>query len=149
MVCIIIILPDDPDSFITLVAYSIILSDNIFKLVVFNICLPVSTYGLSGWFMLLTLFTQLIYVSLLYWIVGVYYYEFLVNENLSHILVIPTFCPSILSILYSLWYLSNHSYYIVYYFLYMYLIPIIFYIIPSYLCYTHCSLILLLYSSYL
>ncbi len=52
------------------------------------------------WFMLLTLFTQLTYVNRLHWIVGIYYYGFLVNEGMGVIIVILTFPPSSFSVLY-------------------------------------------------
>ncbi len=51
--------------------------------------------------MILTLFAQLTEVNLLYWIVGLYYYGFLVNEGIGLILVIQTFYPSIVSVLYN------------------------------------------------
>ncbi len=63
----------------------------IFRPVEFNICLPVSAHGLWYWFMLLTLFTGLTNVSVLYWTVRFYCYGFLVNEGTDLILVIQTF----------------------------------------------------------
>ncbi len=51
--------------------------------------------------MILTLIAQLIYVNVLHWRVGLYYYGFLVNEGISLILVIHTFYPSTLSVLYN------------------------------------------------
>ncbi len=38
--------------------------------------------------MILTLFAQLTYVNVVHWMVGLYYYGFLVNEGISLILVI-------------------------------------------------------------
>ncbi len=49
----------------------------------------------------LTLFAQITYVNVLHWIVGLYYYGFLVNEGIGLILVIQTFYPSTLSVLYN------------------------------------------------
>ncbi len=49
----------------------------------------------------LTLFAQLTYANVLHWIVGLYYYGFLVNEGIGLILVIQTFNPSTLSVLYN------------------------------------------------
>ncbi len=49
---------------------------------------------------ILTLFEQLTYVNVLHWRVGLYYYGFLVNEGIGLILVIQTFYPSTLSVLY-------------------------------------------------
>ncbi len=46
--------------------------------------------------MILTLFAPLTYVNVLHWIVG-----FLVNEDIGLILVIQTFYPSTLSVLYN------------------------------------------------
>ncbi len=52
--------------------------------------------------MILTLFAQLIYVNVLHWIVGLYYYGFfLINKGIGFILVIQTFYPSTLSVLYN------------------------------------------------
>ncbi len=51
--------------------------------------------------MILTLFAQLTHVYVLYWIVGLYYYGFLVNEGIGLILVIHTLYPSTLSVLYN------------------------------------------------
>ncbi len=48
------------------------------------------------------LVAQLTYVNVLHWIVGLYYYEFLVNEVIGLILVIQTFYPSTLSVLYNM-----------------------------------------------
>ncbi len=48
----------------------------------------------------LTLFAQLTYVNVLHWIVGLYYYGFLVNEGIGLILIIHTFYPSTLSVEY-------------------------------------------------
>ncbi len=45
----------------------------------------------------LTLFAQLTYANVLYWIVGLYYYGFLVNEGI----VIQTLYPSTISVLYN------------------------------------------------
>ncbi len=49
----------------------------------------------------LTLFAQLTYVNVLHWKVRFYYYGFLVNEGICLMLVIQTFYPSSLSVLYS------------------------------------------------
>ncbi len=51
--------------------------------------------------MILILFAQITYVNILYWIVGLHYYGFLVNEDIGLILVIQTFHPSTLSGLYN------------------------------------------------
>ncbi len=51
--------------------------------------------------MILTLFSRLTYVNVLHWIVGLYYDGFLVNEGIGLILVIQTFDPSTLSVLYN------------------------------------------------
>ncbi len=51
--------------------------------------------------MILTLFAQLTYVNVLFWIVGLYYYDFVVTEGICHILVIQTIYPSTLSVLYN------------------------------------------------
>ncbi len=51
--------------------------------------------------MILTSFAQLTYVNVLHWIVRLYYYGFLVNEGIGFILVIQTFDPSTLSVLYN------------------------------------------------
>ncbi len=51
--------------------------------------------------MILTLFNQLTHVDVLYWIVGLYYYGFLVNEGIGLLLVIQTFYPYTLSVLYN------------------------------------------------
>ncbi len=64
-------------------------------------CLPISAHGLWEWLMILTLFPQLTYVNVQHWIVGLYYYGFLANEGIGIILVIQTFNPSILSVLYN------------------------------------------------
>ncbi len=64
-------------------------------------CLPISAHGLWEWLMILTLFAQLAYVDVLHWIVGLYYLGFLVNEGICLILVIQTFYPSTLSVLYN------------------------------------------------
>ncbi len=50
--------------------------------------------------MILTFFAQLINVNVLQWIVGIYY-GFFANEDIGFILVIQTFYPSALSILYN------------------------------------------------
>ncbi len=50
--------------------------------------------------MILTLFAQLTYVNVLQWIVGLYYYGFLVNEGIG-LIVLQTFYPSTLSVLYN------------------------------------------------
>ncbi len=52
--------------------------------------------------MILTVFTQLTYVNVLHWIVGLYYYGFLFNEGICLILVIQTFYPSALSVFYKM-----------------------------------------------
>ncbi len=65
------------------------------------ICLPISGHGLWEWLMILTLFARLTQVNVLHWIVGLYYYGFLVNESIGLILVIQTFNPSTLSVLYN------------------------------------------------
>ncbi len=69
----------------------------------FHICLLISGHGLWEWFMNFSLFAWLTYVNVLYvhWIVRPYYYGFLVNEGIGLILVIQTFYPSVLSVLYS------------------------------------------------
>ncbi len=51
--------------------------------------------------MILTLFAQLTYVNVLHWIVGLYYFGFLVDGGIGFILVIQTFDPSTLSVLYN------------------------------------------------
>ncbi len=51
--------------------------------------------------MILILFAQLTHVNVLHWIVGLYYYAFLVNRGIGLILVIQTFYPSTLSVLYN------------------------------------------------
>ncbi len=51
--------------------------------------------------MILILFAQLAYVNVLHWLVGLYYYGFLVNEVIGLILVIQTLYPSALSVLYN------------------------------------------------
>ncbi len=51
--------------------------------------------------MLLTLFVQLTYVNVLHWKVGLYYYGFLVNEGIGLILVVQTFYPYALRVLYN------------------------------------------------
>ncbi len=51
--------------------------------------------------MILTLSAQLTYVNVKHWIVGLSYYCFLVNESIALILVIQTFYPSTLSVLYN------------------------------------------------
>ncbi len=51
--------------------------------------------------MILTLFAQPIYVNLLHWIVGLYYYDLLVNKDIGLILVIETIYTSALSVLYN------------------------------------------------
>ncbi len=51
--------------------------------------------------MILTLFAQIIYGNVLHWIVGLYYFGILVNDGIGLILVIPTFYPSTLSVLYN------------------------------------------------
>ncbi len=51
--------------------------------------------------MILTLFAQLTYVNVLHWIVGLYCYVFLVNEGICLILVIQTFYPSPINVLYN------------------------------------------------
>ncbi len=55
-------------------------------------------------------------ISLLYWMVGFYYYDFLINERICLILVIHTFNPHVPSVLCSLRCLPNHFYYMVHYF---------------------------------
>ncbi len=67
----------------------------------FHICLPLSAHGLWESFMILTLFARLTYVSILHWIVLLYYYGFLVNDGIGLILVIQTFYPSALSVFYN------------------------------------------------
>ncbi len=49
----------------------------------------------------LTLLVCLTYVNVLHWIVRLYYYGFLVNEDIGLILVIQTFYPSTLGVLYN------------------------------------------------
>ncbi len=49
--------------------------------------------------MLLALFARLTYVNVLHWTVRLYYYGFLVNEDIHLILVIDIFHPFVLSIL--------------------------------------------------
>ncbi len=44
---------------------------------------------------------MLYYVGMYHWIVGLYYYGFLVNVGIGLILVIQTFNPSTLSVLYN------------------------------------------------
>ncbi len=51
--------------------------------------------------MILTLFAQFTYVNLLHRIVGLYCYGFLINEGIGVILVLQTFYPSPLSVLYN------------------------------------------------
>ncbi len=51
--------------------------------------------------MILTLFAQLTYVNVLYWIVKLYYYGFPVNEGICLILVIQTLYPSARNVLYN------------------------------------------------
>ncbi len=51
--------------------------------------------------MILTLFAQLTYVNILHWRVELFYYGFLVNEGIGLILVIQTFYPSTLCVLYN------------------------------------------------
>ncbi len=41
------------------------------------------------------------YINVLHWIVGLYYYGFLVNVGIGLILVIQTFYPSAISVLYN------------------------------------------------
>ncbi len=62
---------------------------------------PISAHGLWEWLMILTLFAKLTYVNVLHWIVGLYYYGFLVNKGIYLILVIQTLYPSTLSVLYN------------------------------------------------
>ncbi len=64
-----------------------------------HICLPIS--ALWEWWIILTLFAQLTYVNVLHWIVGLYYYGFLVIEGIGLILVIQTFYPSTISVLHN------------------------------------------------
>ncbi len=71
-------------------AYFIMLSGLIFISVEFNILLPISIQSLWEWIMLLTLFARLTNVSVLHWMVGLYYYGFLVNEGIHLILVMQT-----------------------------------------------------------
>ncbi len=66
----------------------------------FHICLPIAAHGLWEWFIILSLFAQLTYFNVLYWIVRLYYYGFLVNEGICLILVIHIFYPSALSVFY-------------------------------------------------
>ncbi len=91
--------PNDPDSFISLL---VILLCGLawFYACKCHTCLPISAHGLLEWFMILTLFAQLTYVDVLHWIVGLYYFGFLVNEGIGLILVIQTFYPPALSVLY-------------------------------------------------
>ncbi len=65
------------------------------------ICLPISAHGLWEWLMVLTLFAQLTHVDALHGILGLNYYGFLVNEGIGLILIIETFDPSTLSVLYN------------------------------------------------
>ncbi len=51
--------------------------------------------------MILNLFAQLTYVDVLHWIVGLFYFGFLVNEGIRLILVRQTLYPSTLSVLYN------------------------------------------------
>ncbi len=53
------------------------------------------------WFIILTLFAQLTYVNVLHWLEGLYYFVFLVNKGIYLILVIQTFYPSALDVLYN------------------------------------------------
>ncbi len=55
--------------------------------------LPIDSWE---WLMIFTWFAQLTYVSVLHWMVRLYYYGFLVNECIGLILVIQTFYPSAL-----------------------------------------------------
>ncbi len=81
------ILPDDPDSFISLL---LILQCHLawFYACKFHICQPISVHELWEWLMILTLFVRLTYINVLNWIVGLYCYGFLVNEGIVLILVI-------------------------------------------------------------
>ncbi len=75
--------PDEPDSFISLLL--ILLSGLVwFYAYKCYICLPMSACGLWEWLMILTLFTQLTYVNVLHWIVGLFYFGFLVNEGIDY-----------------------------------------------------------------
>ncbi len=65
----------------------------------FHMCLPISANGFREWFIILILFAQLTYVNVLHWMVGLYYYSFLVNEGICLILVIQTFYLFALSVL--------------------------------------------------
>ncbi len=51
--------------------------------------------------MILTLFAGPTFVNIVLLIVGLYYWGFLVNEGIGLILVIQTFYPSTLSVLYN------------------------------------------------
>ncbi len=67
-----------------------------------HICLPISAaHGIWEWLMILTLFAQLTYVNVLYWIVVLYYHGFLVNAGIGLIIVIQIFYKSTLSVLYN------------------------------------------------
>ncbi len=79
-------------------AYFTMLSGLVFTPVAYHICQPVSTQ--CEWFMLLNLFAQLTYVSLLHWIGRFCYYGFLINECIDLILVTQTFHPSTHCLLY-------------------------------------------------
>ncbi len=86
--------------FMAFIPYFIMLSGFIYRPVQFHICHHVSVHALWNLLMLLTLFAQLIYVSVLHWMVWLYYYGFLVNEGIGLSFVIQTFVPSALSVLY-------------------------------------------------
>ncbi len=89
-------LPDDPDSFISLL---------LFDYVVWHDFIPVNFTFIHQFLpmhsendLFLTLFAQLTYVSVLHWIVRLYYYGILVNEGICIILVIDIlsiFCGSL------------------------------------------------------
>ncbi len=92
--------PDNPDPFISLLLILLCGLVWFYSCKCHN-CLPISAHGLWEWLMILTLFAQLKYVNVLHWIVGLYYYGFVVNEGICLILVIQTFYPSTLSVLYN------------------------------------------------
>ncbi len=92
--------PDYPDSFISLL---LILLCGLVWFYGHNcyICLPISAHEIWEWLMILTLVAWLTLVNVLHWIVGLYYYGFLVNEGIDIILVIQTFYLSTLNVLYN------------------------------------------------
>ncbi len=93
--------PDDPDPFISLLLIILLCGLFLFYDCKCHICLPIFVHGLWVWLMILTLFAQLIYVNVLHLDGGTLLLWLLVNEGIGIILVIQTFYPSTLSVLYN------------------------------------------------